>query len=89
MSQAKQLAEQVNSSRERISKLKSAIEARRVERAMMNVDQSVSMNPDTVAATLAALPPDPEEESLKVRGVLSADQHCLCPDFLCYPLHAH
>ena len=74
VSQAKQLAEQVNASRERISKLKSAIEARRVERAMMHVDESVSMNPDTVAATLAALPPDPEEETLKVGAVLLAAQ---------------
>ncbi len=61
VSHAKQLAEEVNGARASINKLKSSIEAHRMERALSSVADQVSVT----AEALAALPPDPVEEELK------------------------
>jgi kinesin family member 6/9 len=63
--QAKSLADQVNAARDGINRIKKAIEVRRMERAVQSVAELKEADSETVAATVAAMPPDDEELSLK------------------------
>jgi kinesin family member 6/9 len=63
--QAKALADQVNAARDGINRIKKAIEARRMERAVQSVAELKDADSETVAAAVAAMPPDDEELSLK------------------------
>lgn len=65
---AKALADQVNAARDSINRLKKAIEVRRTERAVQSVAELADADSDTVAAAVAAMPPDAEEITLKVRN---------------------